>query len=112
MRDLLLLLIILLFVSSCDNSTTLPYGYTEEEVRKVTEESFKSFPLSMQENNTSSDITLISICEIDESTLTTSNYNHIFVLELDNQELNFSINKNTEEVVLIGSYATSDCKTI
>lgn len=98
-------------MSACSQS--IPFDYTAEELTKVEQESYSYFPVSLQYQYDKADVTVDSICEIDERTLTTNHYNHVFIVQLEDETLNVGLNKDTDSVELVGNYSSSDeCEKI
>lgn len=100
------LITVMIFVSGCSQS--IPYGYTQEELNKVEENSFDFFPVSLQDQYDKSDVSVNSICEIDSRTLTTNNYHHVFIVQLEDETLNVGLNDNTNNVDIIGSFSNTE----
>lgn len=105
------LIAVIIFVSGCSQS--IPYDYTKEELKQVEEESFNYFPTHLQDQYDKSDVNVQNICEIDNRTLTENNYHHVFIVQLEDENLNVGLNHNTKNVDLIGNFSnTEQCKEI
>ncbi|GAA3713177.1 hypothetical protein GCM10022378_00090 [Salinicoccus jeotgali] len=105
------LMISIILLASC--SKAIPYGYSEDDIEKIKEESYSYFPLSLKNINDTSDVAVDKICEVNTETLTTNNYEHVFIAQLDEETLNVGLNKETNEVNILGDFSnTEQCKTL
>lgn len=94
-------------------SQSIPFDYTKAELDEVKQGSYAYFPVSLQDQYDKSDVTVDKICEIDEQTLTTNNYNHVFIVQLEDEYLSVGLNKETDSVEMIGDFSSSDvCEKI
>lgn len=103
--------IVVILIAACSQS--IPFDYTEADLKKVAQGSYSYFPVSLQDQYDKSDVTVDSVCEVDERTLTTNNYNHVFIVQLEDENLSVGLNKGTENVEMVGNFSSSDiCEKI
>lgn len=108
---LLILMVVITIMSACSQS--IPFDYTKEDLEKIEQESYSYFPVHLQEQNDKADVSVDRICEVDERTLTNNHYNHIFIVQLENEPLNVSLNETTNKVDMVGNFSSNDtCKTL
>lgn len=93
-------------ISACSQS--IPYDYTTDDIQQIEHDSFLYFSNSLQDQYDKSDVTVNRICEVDERTLTTNNYNHIFIVQLEDETLNVGLNKNTDTTEMVGDFSNSE----
>lgn len=99
----------LIYLAACSSEN--PFGYSDEELETVKNESYELFSSSLHEVNDKSDVTIKAICEIDERTMTTDKYKNVFIVQIGNKEINVGL--NNENVDMIGQYSDNEnCKKI